>query len=312
MTLHRFRRAGVLAICAVLAVAGVLSACAGPSAKTNRTTDPAPSMVAPSISPYTTGVKRDVPYGPNKAQTMDICYPPTPSASTGAFLLIHGGSWSSGDKSDFESLCGVVARLGYVGATMNYRMFDQHATYADMLADVDLALATYDDTARTDGWPISKVALMGVSAGAYLSLMYAYTRQPPVPIGFVVGMSTPTDFLDPALTDSADAAQYTELSNLVGVDLTKQSIASRQATLRAASPAYRVQKGAPPTLLAHGAMDTVVPYSNALSMAAHLAIAGVPYDLITYPHSNHNLADDPDVSNRFLSLVLSYAARYLG
>ncbi len=311
MTLPRVQRAGVLAICAVLAVAGVVSACAGPSSGTSPTSDPTPALVAPSISPYTTGVKRDVAYGPNKAQTMDICYPPTPSKSTGAFLLIHGGAWSSGDKSDFESLCGVVARLGYVGATMNYRMFDQHATYADMLADIDLALATYTDTARADGWPISKVALMGVSAGAYLALMYAYTRQPPVPIGFVVGMSTPTDFLDPALIDSADAGKYAELSNLVGVDLTKESLAARQETLRAASPAYRVEKGAPPTILAQGAKDSVVPYSNALSMAARLAIAGVPYDLLTYPNSGHNLADDPAVSNRFLNLFLAYAARYL-
>jgi acetyl esterase/lipase len=242
---------------------------------------------------------------------MDICYPPTRSQTTGAFLLIHGGSWSSGDKSDFGSLCGVIARLGYVGATMNYRMFAAHATYADMLADIDLALATYTDTARQDGWPITQVALMGTSAGGYLGLMYAYTRQPAVPIGFVVGMSTPTNFLDPALIASADDARYTELSKLLGVDLTKESVDARHAALQAASPAYRVTKGAPPTILAHGAKDSVVPYSNAVQMATRLSIAGVPYDLLTYPNSDHNLADDPDVSNRFLSLVLSYATHYL-
>jgi len=242
---------------------------------------------------------------------MDICYPPTPSQTTGAFLLVHGGSWSSGDKGDFESLCGVVARLGYVGATMNYRMFAQKATYADMLADIDLALATYVDTARQDGWPITKVALIGASAGGYLSLMYAYTRQPALPVGFVVGLSTPTDFTDPAFVASADAEKYTQLGNLLGVDLSQESIDARRASLKAASPAYRVQAGAPPTILAHGAKDTVVPYSNAVSMATRLAITGVTYDLLTYPNSDHSLADDPDVSNRFLSLVLSYATRYL-
>jgi acetyl esterase/lipase len=242
---------------------------------------------------------------------MDICYPPTPSKTTGAFLLIHGGSWSSGDKSDFGSLCGVIARLGYVGATMNYRMFDQHATYADMLADIDLALATYTDTARQDGWPITQVALMGASAGGYLGLMYAYTRQPAVPVRFVVALSTPTDFLDPALIASADDAQYTELSKLLGVDLTKETVDARHAALQAASPAYRVTAGAPPTILAHGAKDSVVPYSNAVQMATRLAMAGVPYDLLSYPNSDHNLADDPDVSNHFLSLVLLYATRYL-
>jgi len=310
MTMRGLRRGGLLAMCVGLAVAGLLSACAGPPT-TSRTTDPTPSWASPSVSPYTTGKKANISYGPNSAQVMDICYPPTPSQTTGAFLLIHGGSWSSGDKSDFGSLCGVIARLGYVGATMNYRMFAAHATYADMLADIDLALATYKDTARQDGWPITQVALMGASAGGYLGLMYAYTRQPAVPIGFVVGMSTPTNFLDPALIQSADDAQYTELSKLLGVDLTKESVDARKAALQAASPAYRVTKGAPPTILAHGAKDSVVPYSNAVQMATRLSIAGVPYDLLTYPNSDHNLADDPDVSNRFLSLVLSYATRYL-
>jgi acetyl esterase/lipase len=304
------RRVGLLALCVALA-AGLLSACAGNPQKTSRTTDPTPSWASPSVSPYTTGKKSNISYGPNSAQVMDVCYPPTRSKTTGAFLLIHGGSWSSGDKSDFGSLCGVVARLGYVGATMNYRMFGDHATYADMLADIDLALATYTDTARQDGWPISQVALMGASAGGYLGLMYAYTRQPAVPIGFVVGLSTPTDFLDPALISSTDDAQYTELSKLLGVDLTKESVDQRRASLEAASPAYRVKKGAPPTILAHGAKDTVVPYSNAVQMATRLTIAGVPHDLLTYPNSDHSLADDPDVSNRFLSLVLSYANQYL-
>jgi acetyl esterase/lipase len=304
------RRAGLLALCVALA-AGLLSACAGTPAKTSRTTDPTPSWASPSVSPYTTGKKSNISYGPNSAQIMDVCYPPTRSQTTGAFLLIHGGSWSSGDKSDFGSLCGVVARLGYVGATMNYRMFDQHATYADMLADIDLSLATYTDTARQDGWPISQVALMGASAGGYLGLMYAYTRQPAVPVRFVVALSTPTDFVDPALISSADDAQFAELSKLLGVDLTKESVDARRAALQAASPAYRVKKGAPPTILAHGAKDTVVPYSNAVQMATRLTIADVPHDLLTYPNSDHNLADDPDVSNRFLSLLLDYAARYL-
>jgi acetyl esterase/lipase len=311
MSMRRLRRARLLATCLGVVLAVVLSACSGAAQKSSRTTDPTPSWATPSVSPYSTGTKTNISYGPNAAQKMDICYPPTKSQSTGAFLLVHGGSWSSGDKGDFESLCGVVARLGYVGATMNYRMFDAHATYADMLADMDLALATYTDTARQDGWTISKVALMGASAGGYLSLMYAYTRQPALPIGFVVGLSTPTDFTDPSYVQSADAAQYTTLSNLLGVDLSKESIETRKASLQSASPAYRVTSTAPPTILAHGAKDTIVPYSNAVEMATRLATAGVPYDLLTYPNSDHNLADDPDVSDRFLSLVLAYAAEYL-
>jgi dipeptidyl aminopeptidase/acylaminoacyl peptidase len=46
-------------------------------------------------------------------------------------------------------------------------------------------------------------------------------------------------------------------------------------------------------------------------LTQQLAGVGVPHELLTYPSSDHNLADDPDVNDRFLSLVLDHAARYL-
>lgn len=299
-------RSGVLAL--VLAVA--LTACSS-TTSSPRTLDPTPSWATPSGSPYTTGRKNDVAYGSNRAQKMDLCYPPSRPTNTSAFLLVHGGGWSSGSKADFAGLCATIARLGYVAASMDYRMFDQGATYADMLADIDLALATYRDTARTDGWPVTKVALLGASAGAHLSLMYAYTRTPTLPVGFVVGMSSPTDFLDPVFLTKATKEQYGQLSQLVGVPVTKDTVDQRRSALESASPAFRVTAAAPPTILAHGANDSVVPYSNALLLTAQLSAAGIPHELLTYPNSDHNLADDPDINTRFLSLVLEYAARYL-
>lgn len=301
-------RSGVLAL--VLALAVLISGCSS-TTSSPRTLDPTPSWATPSGSPYSTGMKGDVAYGSNKAQKMDLCYPPSRPTNTSAFLLVHGGGWSSGSRTDFAGLCATIARLGYVAATMDYRMFDQGATYADMLADIDLALATYRDTARTDGWPINEVALMGASAGAHLSLMYAYTRTPILPIGFVVGMSSPTDFLDPVFLENATADQFSQLSKLLGVTVTRDTVERRSAALQAASPAFRVTGGSPPTILAHGAHDSVVPYSNALLLTAKLASVGIPYELLTYPNSDHNLADDPEVNTRFLTLVLEYATRYL-
>lgn len=291
-------------------IALVLAACSA-SPTTNQTREPTPSWSTPSGTPFVTGQHAGVTYGTHKAQTMDLCYPPSRPTNTSGFLLVHGGGWSSGDKTDFAGLCATIARLGYVAATIDYRMFGDGATYADMLADIDLALATYRDVARTDGWPVTKVALLGASAGAHLSLMYAYTREPTLPIGFVVGMSSPTDFLDPAYLSAAGSAEYGQLSNLLGVSVTKDTVDQRRAAIEAASPTYRVTANAPPTILAHGSKDTLVPYSNAVLLSARLAALGVTHELLTYPNSGHDLAADPDMNNRFLSLVLEYAARYL-
>ncbi len=44
----------------------------------------------------------NVSYGTDASQKMDIYLPPgRTTAATKAIILIHGGGWSSGDKSDF-------------------------------------------------------------------------------------------------------------------------------------------------------------------------------------------------------------------
>jgi acetyl esterase/lipase len=46
--------------------------------------------------------RANVSYGTDASQKMDIYLPPgRTTAATKAIILIHGGGWSSGDKSDF-------------------------------------------------------------------------------------------------------------------------------------------------------------------------------------------------------------------
>lgn len=73
----------------------------------------------------------DVKYGENTAATssnieelfMDIYYPTNdPSSSRALMILAHGGSFIGGDKGKLRNQCINFAKLGYVVATINYRL----------------------------------------------------------------------------------------------------------------------------------------------------------------------------------------------
>jgi dipeptidyl aminopeptidase/acylaminoacyl peptidase len=57
-------------------------------------------------------------------------------------------------------------------------------------------------------------------------------------------------------------------------------------------PARTVGADFPPTLLLHGTADTDVPYEQSVEMAAALARADVPHELITIPDGGHGFDRD--------------------
>lgn len=68
---------------------------------------------------------KDVSYGPNSKQTFDIYLPANRnSETTKTIILIHGGSWTGGDKSEMNDILGLVRRSLPESAVvnMNYRL----------------------------------------------------------------------------------------------------------------------------------------------------------------------------------------------
>ncbi len=71
--------------------------------------------------------------GESKNWTMDLAMPKdNPSQPRPAIVVIHGGGWLQGDKSSFSTPANRppgniidFARLGFVAATINYRLSDE-------------------------------------------------------------------------------------------------------------------------------------------------------------------------------------------
>lgn len=126
-------------------------------------------------------------YGSNAAQVMDVYLPTNRTSNTSVIIFVHGGSFIAGDKSDFSSLVKELVRNDFAVLNVNYRLVDatglydtpvKHLESAVKVKDqvADMALVVDYAIAHAKEWQVSesKMAMAGHSAGATLSLLYAY------------------------------------------------------------------------------------------------------------------------------------------
>ena len=95
--------------------------------------------------------------------------PSTPSLRT-PVIIIHGGGWSSGDKTLDLPLAIMVARAGGVAFCINYRLSNQ-ALFPAAVQDVTQAIAYVASVADTLALNLNHLTLMGSSAGGQLAAL---------------------------------------------------------------------------------------------------------------------------------------------
>lgn len=119
-------------------------------------------------------VLRDIAYGSDPKQTMDVYLPPNARAAPVIFM-VHGGAWRLGDKASGTVVDHKVARWlpqGFVFISVNYRLLPATAPQ-QQAEDVATALAVAQGKAAEWGANRHTFILMGHSAGAHLVALLA-------------------------------------------------------------------------------------------------------------------------------------------
>jgi acetyl esterase/lipase len=147
-------------------------------------------FLAVAIAPTTGGgsdsnsaitVVHDLVYRPGSSQQckLDLAYARANSKPRPAILVIHGGGWIEGDKSSFASRAHGVpgnivdfAALGFVAATMNYRLAGE-APYPAAPEDCQCAVRWLRAHAREYHIDPDHIGVYGNSAGGHLALLLA-------------------------------------------------------------------------------------------------------------------------------------------
>lgn len=85
-----------------------------------------------------------------------------------AVILIHGGGWSSGDRTLMYPLADYLAKHGFITIPIEYRLSPE-AKYPAAVDDIKDAVAWILKNGREYNIDLNKIAIMGCSAGAHLA-----------------------------------------------------------------------------------------------------------------------------------------------
>lgn len=234
-------------------------------------------------------VHTEVPYGHDPKQKLDIHLPAHRNRTdTRVFVLIHGGGWTGGDKSDINHHVSELKKRfpEYAIANINYRLYNNNQfKFPSQENDIKSAIQFLLSNART--YQISdQYILVGTSAGAHLALLQAYKYAASLKPVAVISYFGPTDLV--ALYSQAPNAGIPYLLNsLTGTTPNQNPDAYRQS-----SPVHFVNGGSAPTLMLHGEKDDLVPPSQSVLLRNKLQSVNVASKLVIYPNEGHNLTEN--------------------
>ena len=208
-------------------------------------------------------------------------------------LQVPGGAWVSGEtRWQAYPLMDRLLEAGWVCVPMNYRL-SPRATWPDHIIDVKRAIAWVRQNIADYGGDPDFIAITGGSAGGHLSSFAAMSANAPVfQPGFEDADTTvqaAVPFYGPYnLADWDDRGGPPQTIRFIERVLLKARLADDPEKFRLASPISWVGETAPPTMLIHGANDSLVPVEGARRMAAALRQKSrQPVVYAELPHAQH-------------------------
>ena len=235
----------------------------------------------------------NVSYGNDPQQIYDLYLPANrTSTKTKVIVLVHGGGWTEGDKADMNGYVTqikashpdhAIVNMNYVLATASIPAFPNQ--YLD-LGRVIEKITNEKETLQL----LPEFGLIGVSAGAHISLMYDYTFDFNNRVKFVCDIVGPTDFTDAFYSNNPNFNILLELL----VDESYYPPGTNYAI--ANSPALLVSSDSSRTILFYGNQDPLVPLSTGQLLKDELSSAMVTHSFTIY-NGGHGNWSIPDIIN---------------
>ncbi len=217
-----------------------------------------------------------------RALELDLYQPMHATEAALCLVVVHGGSWQSGDSNQIPELNSYLAARGYIVAALNYRLLPEHpfpAARDDLLA----AIGYLKTNAADLGIDPRQFVLLGRSAGGQLALLVAYTATDPAIRG-VIAFYPPSDLVygydHPARKAVHDGIPVIE-RYLGGSPTNMPEIYAAAAPITHAGPEC------PPTLLIHGGRDNLVSPVQSERLARRLAAASCQHFYLNLPWATH-------------------------
>lgn len=224
----------------------------------------------------------DTSYGTDSAQKIDIYLPAKRTTQTKIIVLIHGGGWAEGNKSDWAQMVEVlkVQIPGYAIVNINYRLAANGSINVFPTQENDIKSAIDLVQNESGKFNISRdLIVMGASAGGHLALLYSYKHDPDKHVKAVIDFYGPTDL---AALWNIGLVQQLILLNAIGKTYDQSPEIYTQS-----SPVNFITVQSPPTIILQGGQDALVPPVQSDELVNKLNEKQVVNQLVTYPTEGH-------------------------
>lgn len=136
-----------------------------------------PSITIPVIAENKNVDKTgDVAYFTSKERTLHLdAFVNNKQKQNPAVIMIHGGGWRSGNKSQMNPLAQEIASKGYSCFTIEYRL-SLEAKYPYGVYDVKNAIRFIKDNAKKFNVDPNKIAVLGCSSGGQMAALIGTTN----------------------------------------------------------------------------------------------------------------------------------------
>lgn len=200
--------------------------------------------------------QKNISYGDNTEQNLDLYIPDNnPSEKRDVFIIIHGGGWRGGDKSEltFFTLSLMQKFPDCIFANINYRLASSSRFgIPNQTDDIHTAISYLEQTLQYK----PKFILLGNSAGGHLSMLYSYKFDNDRQVKAVVNIVGPADLSD------SEFKNYQDYS-FVEKHLIDPKIISENTSMNVfASPVYWINQSSSPILSFYGIDDKIIPLSQ--------------------------------------------------
>jgi len=260
-------------------------------------------------------------------------------------VWIHGGALINGNRGGLSGVTEMMLEAGYAVVSIDYRLAPE-TRLPSIVEDLEDAFTWIH--ARGPGLfgaDTNRIAVMGASAGGYLTLTSGFrvTPRPTVLVSFwgygdLVGdwYSQPSkhprhnfraisasdayaQVSGPPVSDSRDRNgnggifyNYTRQNGLWPREVSGWDPHTETERFYPFMPVMNVTGDYPPTMLIHGTDDTDVPYEQSVLMASEFDEHGVAYELVTIPGAEHGLAGgDQQLVAKAYDAALAWVDRYM-
>jgi len=241
-------------------------------------------------------IERDLAYGKvaDTELNLDLAMPKTGAGPFPAVVFLHGEGWRAGNRQQMNHFIEGMARLGYVGVTVEYRLVPT-ALFPAQVEDCKAAVRWLRANAKKYRIRPDRIGVVGFSAGGHLASMLGVTRKED---GFegvggnpeqssrvqaVVSFFGPTDF------SARDWPK--DLEDEVIAPFLGGTFADKADSYKRASPVNYVTVDAPPFLFLHGTDDKLIPIDQSRRLSEKLKTVGVPTQMVALEGEGHGFTD---------------------